>query len=223
MSMLHRHLALFLLGLAGAALIVWPAGDLWIAGLFYDPIEGFHLKQHPVNQFIFDLVPWVSRAVIAGLLVFLLLAWTWRKTDSFFLAHRKAMLYLLLVALIGPLFVVNSVFKDHWGRARPSQIAEFGGSKEFSRAAVPTDQCAKNCSFVSGHASTGFFFLAPAFVFAGRRRTWLAVGTVSGLGIGLVRMMQGGHFLSDVLFSGVVVYLTAWAVHAWMYRKPHTQ
>lgn len=218
MQLLLRHLVLILLVVAGVTLIVWPQGDLLLAGLFYDPFDGFYLKTHPVNKFVFDLVPWVSRAVIAGLLMFLLLAWTARKRDAFFLSHRKAMLYLLLVALLGPMFLVNSVFKDNWGRARPSQIEQFGGEKQFTRAAIPADQCVKNCSFVSGHASTGFFFLVPAFVFAARRRMWLVIGTVSGLGIGFVRIMQGGHFLSDVLFSGVVVYLTAWAVHAWMYR-----
>lgn len=222
MPALLRHLVLILLVTGGMALMIFPAGDLWTAGLFYDPVQGFYLKQHPLNRFVYVTVEWISRIVVAGLLVFLLLAKTLRKFDAFFLAHRKAALYLLLVALIGPLFLVNSVFKDNWGRARPSQVVEFGGEKQFTRAALPADQCMKNCSFVSGHASTGFFFLAPAFVFAARRRLWLAIGTASGLGVGLVRMMQGGHFLSDVLFSGVVVYLSAWAIHAIMYRKPDT-
>jgi len=219
MHVLLRHWPLILLATAGLALVIWPAGDLWSTSVFYNPVAGFTFKQHPVNRFIYEAVEWVSRTVIVGLLVFLLLAWTARKTDAFFLAHRKAALYLLLVALIGPLFLVNSVFKDQWGRARPSQVVEFGGAKQFSRATIPADQCAKNCSFVSGHASTGFFFLAPAFVFIRRRHLWLAAGTTGGLAIGLVRMMQGGHFLSDVLFSGVVVYLTAWALHAVMYRR----
>jgi lipid A 4'-phosphatase len=29
---------------------------------------------------------------------------------------------------------------------------------------------------------------------------------VAGLGLGLVRLAQGGHFLSDVLFAGLVMY-----------------
>src|SRR5690606_28882798 len=37
----------------------------------------------------------------------------------------------------------------------------------------------------------------------------LVVGTVAGLGIGLVRIMQGGHFLSDVIASGLMVWVAA--------------
>lgn len=216
---LRRHLDLILLSALGVLLVAVPQIDLAIASLFYDPPTGFWLKDQWLVRFVYDLVPWISRAVLSGLLVFLALAWTARRRHPFFSAHRKAALYLLLVALIGPLFLVNSVFKDHWGRARPSQIVEFGGTKTFTRAALPTDQCAKNCSFVSGHASTGFFFLAPAFLFAHRRR-WLAVGTAAGLAVGLVRIIQGGHFFSDVIFSGIVVYLTAYLLHALMYRHP---
>ena len=219
MTIILRHAVFLLLTACGVALILWPHLDLTVARFFYDPFDGFVHKSHPLARFVFDLVPWVSRTVIAGLLVFLLLAWSWKHREHFFLTHRKAALYLLLVALLGPLLLVNAVLKDNWGRARPHQITEFGGQQQFTRAGVPTDQCVKNCSFVSGHASTGFFFLAPAFVFATRRRLWLAIGTGSGLLIGLVRMIQGGHFLSDVIFSGVVVYLSAWLLHALMYRN----
>ena len=219
-ALLRRHVDLALLAVLGALLVAVPQIDLAVAGLFYDPLDGVFLKNQPLVRFVYDLVPWVSRVVLAGLLVFLVLAWTVRRTQPFFLAQRKAALYLLLVALVGPLFLVNSVFKDHWGRARPSQVVEFGGTKHFTRAAVPADECAKNCSFVSGHASTGFFFLAPALVFVRRRRLWLAIGTGAGLTVGLVRIVQGGHFFSDVIFSGIVVYLTACTLHAILYRPP---
>ncbi len=219
LAQLHRHFVLLLLAVPGLLLVAAPQLDLAAAGLFYDPFDGFFLKDQPLVRFVYELVPWVSRAVIIALLVFVLLAWTWQRRQPFFLAQRKAAVFLLLVALVGPLLLVNGVFKEHGGRARPSQVEQFGGAKQFTRAAVPTDQCAKNCSFVSGHASSGFFFLAPAFVFATRRRTWLAIGAGAGLGIGLVRMMQGGHFLSDVLFAGVVVYLTAWILHGLLYRE----
>lgn len=218
-ALLRRHFVLMLLAVPGVLLIVAPQLDLAAAGLFYDPFDGFFLKDQALVRFVYEFVPWLSRAVIAALLVFVLLAWTWQRRRVFFLAQRQAALFLLLVALVGPLLLVNGVFKEHWGRARPSQIEQFGGSKQFTRAAIPADQCAKNCSFVSGHASSGFFFLAPAFVFATRRRMWLAIGTGAGLGIGLVRMIQGGHFLSDVLFSGIVVYLTAWLLHALLFRE----
>jgi len=217
---LARHLDLLLLSAIGVLLVALPGIDLAIADWFYDPFDGFFLKDHPLARFVFLAVPWVSRVVIAGLLLFLLLAWIKHRHRKFFVRHRKTAGYLLLVALVGPMFLVNTVFKDQWGRARPAQIEQFGGDKHFTRAAVPADQCEKNCSFVSGHASVGFYFLTLAFVWPRRRALWLTLGTGLGLGIGLVRIVQGGHFLSDVIFSGIVVYLTARGLHALLYPPP---
>jgi len=214
---LRRHLDLLLLAALAAVLVAFPALDLAVSGAFYDPAQGFWLKTHPLARFIYDLVPWISRAVLASLILFLLGGWVFYRRHAAFTRRRRAALFLLLVALIGPLLLVNGVFKEHWGRARPSQVVEFGGTKQFTRAAVPTDQCARNCSFVSGHASVGFYFLALAFVWPRRRMLWLALGTGAGLLIGLVRIVQGGHFLSDVLFAGIVVYLTARGLAALMH------
>jgi lipid A 4'-phosphatase len=216
-TLLRRHLDLLLLGAIGALLVAFPHIDLAIAGLFYDPFGGFYLRENPFVRLVFHGVPWITRTVVVCLVLFLLAAWTIWRRRALFSRQRHAALYLLLVMIIGPGLLVNAVFKDHWGRARPSQIEAFGGSKQFTRAALPTDQCEKNCSFVSGHASVGFFFLAFAFVWPRRRVLWLAAGTGLGLGIGLVRIMQGGHFFSDVIFCGIVVYLTARALHALMF------
>lgn len=206
-----------MIALTGIVLIAFPAIDLTVAGWFYDPFDGFVYKDNSLVRFVFLAVPWISRTIVAGLLIFLAVAWTIRRHDPDFARHRKAVAFLLAVAVAGPMFMVNAVFKDQWGRARPSQVEQFGGDRQFSRAAVPTDQCIKNCSFVSGHASVGFFVYALAFAWPRRRRTWLVAGTSLGLGIGLVRILQGGHFLSDVIFSGIVVYLTARGLHAMLF------
>jgi lipid A 4'-phosphatase len=217
---LRGHIDLLVILIVGGLLVTWPQLDLTVTGLFYRAETGFWLKAHPLVRFIYDLVPWISRAILAGLVLFLLGGWLLFRGHAGFARRRRATTYLLLVALVGPLLLVNGIFKEHWGRARPSQVVEFGGTREFTRAAVPADQCAKNCSFVSGHASVGFFFLALAFADPRRRARWLALGTGLGLGIGLVRMLQGGHFLSDVVFAGIVVYLTARGLRALMLRAP---
>lgn len=217
-ALLRRNLDLLLLFIIGAPLVAFPQWDLVITGLFYDPFDGFYLRTNPFVRLVFEGVPWITRTVVVGLLFFVLGAWTlWRRYD-YCMRLRRAALYLLLVMIIGPGLLVNTVFKDQWGRARPSQVEQFGGTKIFTRAAIPTDQCEKNCSFVSGHASVGFFFLALAFVWPRRRILWLAAGTGMGLGIGFIRMLQGGHFFSDVIFCGIVVYLTARVLHAFMFR-----
>jgi lipid A 4'-phosphatase len=219
-TLLRRHLDLLLLAAIGGLLVAFPHLDLTIAGQFYDPIDGFYLRDNPLVRLVYHGVPWITRTVVVSLVLFLLAAWTIWRRRAFFSRQRRAALYLLLVMIVGPGLLVNTLFKDNWGRARPSQVEQFGGTKQFTRAALPADQCAKNCSFVSGHASVGFFFLAFAFAWPRRRVLWLVAGTGLGLGIGLVRIMQGGHFFSDVIFCGIVVYLSARVLHTVMFRPP---
>lgn len=215
-DLLRRYRVPLLLAVIGAMLVGFPQVDIAVSRFFYNPFDGFYLSENPLVRLVYTGVPWVTRIVVVSLLLFLLVAWTiWRRRENFS-RRRRAALYLLLVMIIGPGLLVNTLFKDNWGRARPSQVEAFGGSKQFTRAAVPTDQCEKNCSFVSGHASVGFFFLAFAFVWPRRRILWLLTGIGLGLGIGLVRIVQGGHFFSDVIFSGIVIYLTARILNAVM-------
>ncbi|MFP5392787.1 MAG: hypothetical protein ACLGI6_14765, partial [Gammaproteobacteria bacterium] len=47
-----------------------------------------------------------------------------------------------------------------------------------------------------------------------RRRRWLAGGVAFGLLVGAVRMAMGAHFLSDVLFAGLIVHFTCRAMAA---------
>ena len=41
--------------------------------------------------------------------------------------------------------------------------------------------------------------------------------------IGVVRLAGGGHFASDILFSGVFTYLIIWLTHGLLYRWPATR
>ena len=41
---------------------------------------------------------------------------------------------LIMGPIIGSGLIANWYFKDQWGRARPIQVKEFGGEKEFTRA-----------------------------------------------------------------------------------------
>jgi len=34
-----------------------------------------------------------------------------------------------------------------------------------------------------------------------------------------MRSAQGGHFLSDVIFSFYIVYFSAWLLHRWLYVR----
>jgi membrane-associated PAP2 superfamily phosphatase len=137
-------------------------------------------------------------------------------------ARRAPIVFLLLSLALGPGLLVNTLLKEHSGRARPVTTVTFGGTKQFSGAWVIGDQCARNCAFVSGHAAVAAWPVAGAFL-ARRRRTrraWLAGGLLAGLAVGLGRMATGSHFLSDVVLAVLMVYLVTAACAAWLLRRP---
>ncbi len=125
--------------------------------------------------------------------------------------HRRAALYLVLVMAVGPGLIVNTVFKDHWGRPRPRDLVQFGGDRGYVEPWVKGPK-ENGGSFPSGHAATGFYLLTPYFLLRRRSAAGAAAFMALGLGygslVGLARMIQGAHFLSDVLWALGFVYLT---------------
>lgn len=206
-----------LLLIAGLAALfrLAPEIDLWFSGLFFDPEHGFFLRNTPPVQFSYALFRDLPYFVIPLLLWLLFASWLWGGAPE--RSARRAVFYLLVVLLLGPGLVVHEVFKNHSGRARPTQIEAFGGDRHFTPAFVIADQCRKNCSFVSGHAAMGFFPIAFAWLLRDRR--WLLYGGLIGGLVGLGRIMQGSHFLSDIIFSYVVVLLTAQLCARWLLRR----
>ena len=66
-------------------------------------------------------------------------------------------------------------------------------------------------SFPSGHASVAFYLFTPFFPLRGSRKKWavlfLSLGMSYGILMGFTRMVQGGHFPSDVVWAGGFTYL----------------
>jgi lipid A 4'-phosphatase len=124
---------------------------------------------------------------------------------------RDPGLFYGLLLLIGPGILVNGGFKPCWGRPRPNAMAEFGGQREFVPVLV-RGQGKVESSFPSGHAATGFYLMAPAFVYYHRRRrvalAFLLLGITSGTVIGMARIVAGGHFPTDVIWAGAIVYFS---------------
>ena len=196
----------------GAILYRYPSIDLFFAGLFHDPGNGFPAARDPDVQTIRRAFIRVGYAVFAGLLLSVAARHLWGR--YLFGLTRRSICFLVVFSILGPGLIVNHVFKDHWDRARPRAIVEFGGEKTFTPPLVIADQCERNCSFVSGEASYGFAYAAFAFLVAPRLRRrvfWTAVGF--GTAVGLGRMMMGAHFLSDVFFAGVFTIALAWYAH----------
>ena len=90
-----------------------------------------------------------------------------------------------------------------WGRSRPDDILQFGGEKTFTPWYELSNNCVSNCSFVSGDASVGFSIIILYFITKNIYFAYLSV--VFGFILGFVRIIAGGHFLSDILFSGFFI------------------
>ncbi len=200
--------------------LLFPEIDTQVTALFYH--NDFYLEHHPINEAIYTWAPRVINFFVLALLLGTLYCQV-RKVDAIFTIKKMAMLYLFTAVLIGPGIFVNWVLKEFVDRPRPRDIVQFGGDKTFIPVLIVSDQCESNCSFVSGHAAGGFSLIALAFLFQGRRRHLIfATGVFFGATIGLVRIMQGGHFISDVVFALLVTYLTSKIIYYLFFewRKP---
>ena len=202
--------------IAALVFLAAPELDIAFSRLFYREGEGFFASHWPPFDFLYDLVPLVTNAVVV-LVVVLLLARSFAALAPLHV-RTSAIAYIALSLVIGPGLISNTVLKDNMGRARPDQTVAFGGKHTFTPALVPADQCPKNCSFVSGHAALGFFLVTFAFLMAPgyRRRAGFAGIIALGAAIGAARIGQGRHFLSDVVFAGLINFAVAWALYVWL-------
>jgi len=100
-------------------------------------------------------------------------------------------------------------------------VTEFGGDYAFTPWWDPRGTCDSNCSFVSGETSAAVWMTAPAMLAPPPwRAVALGAALVYGAAMATMRLLAGGHFLSDVIFAGIFTGLVIWAVHGALYRWP---
>ncbi len=124
-------------------------------------------------------------------------------------AERKRRLYLFLwfSLIVGPGVITHVGLKDNsFGRPRPRDVTQFHGDHAYAAPFEYSKDCRRNCSFVSGHAAIGFWFMT--FAWCTRHRQWLLAGAIIGVVVGGARVIQGAHFLSDVVFAFWVVWFS---------------
>lgn len=213
--------ALIVATLAGLLFCLYPQLDLATSGYFYLGNGVFSGKGGGVfaggaPRTLADYVRltlYFSFIAVCVVNVIGLIASSVLKSDVFGLGFVR-WLFLAACLALGPGLVGNVMLKDGWGRARPVQIKEFGGSKKYSLPIVRSDQCRRNCSFVAGEASMMYAtFFASAFIFPAIGGALVAAGIGFGLLAGFIRISQGAHFLSDVIFAGVTMALTVVTIY----------
>lgn len=222
-----RGLGLWLLVLLLTLLVfrTWPQIDPQVSRLFHDPTQPtrFIGDAHPLVHAVYQVVPHVGRWLS---LISLVLVCIPRRRFSAGGPQRwrGRAIGLLAMLVLGLGLMVNWALKEHVGRPRPVHTLEFGGTVAHQPVGQVSTLCETNCSFVSGHAATGFVLIGIGLG-AGPivRRRWWAIGLVSGLLVGAGRVMQGGHFLSDILFAGLfmagLALVVRWAWVGWRWRR----
>ena len=115
----------------------------------------------------------------------------------------KEIAFILITGATTLILVVNVLLKNMWGRARPNEILQFDGNDFFLPWYKFGNACISNCSFVSGDASVGFALIV--FYFITKKNIFIYLSVFFGASLGLVRIIAGGHFFSDVVFSQIIV------------------
>lgn len=193
-----------------------PQIDLATSRLFYDSALGFVLADWAPVVLLYHAIPWIAWCTLV--LVAAGACWLFLLGRPMWRLDRKALVFLIASTAVGPGLLANTLLKEHWGRARPVQIEAFGGSHRFTPAPLPAAECDRNCAFVSGHAALGFSLVAFAFLLPPGRSRHHGVAAALGFGalVGLGRIAQGGHFLSDVIYAGLLVYGTTALLYWWI-------
>ena len=184
-----------------------PQLDIWASNFFYQ--EGSHF---PANELwfvkaIYDLTPWFGRAMLLTAMVVSLIAIFVPSKIS--RRHWRRACAMIAVLVFGLGLLVHALLKDGMGRPRPRDLQIFAGATTYVPVFIHSQFCTSNCSFVSGHAAVGFSLMSLGMFSVRRRRQfWLLAGLFSGGVVGAVRIAQGGHFLSDVVFSFLAIWMS---------------
>jgi lipid A 4'-phosphatase len=201
-------------GILAASLLffAFPGIDLAVSGWFHDSASGFVLANNPALRSFRASSTWMLAAVVL-LALGQMARHAWRGRAVW--RHAPRSLWLLAGLALGPGLLVNGLLKTYWGRPRPIETEVFGGGAPFQKVWVISDWCDRNCSFVSGEASSGAWLVAAALVTPRRIRPVVTVLAVTyALLLSLNRIAFGGHYLSDV----VIAWLLCALVFMLLYR-----
>lgn len=184
-----------------------PAIDMFVSGMCYSPEHGF--CDHSFFRFLFkygEIFGIVTGAITSFIFLFSCFQSKWKK-------WRRGCCAMVLTLVIGAGLITNVILKGHWGRPRPKQVIEFGGHNCYRPFWHPNLNVKNNPqkSFPSGHVAMGCYFFCLCLI--GKRyrsktlfRTGLVLTIFLGGGLMITRVVQGGHFVSDVIASAIIMW-----------------
>src|SRR5471032_2115194 len=225
MSRTGLIIALTIATITGLAFGFYPQLDLMISAPFDAMTSGgnnFAARIYPPLMLARDAGLWVGTVLVAPAVAALLIKLIVPRRKL--LVSGRAVVFLIATLALAPGLMANVLIKDHWGRPRPIDVTQFGGTDRFVAWWDPRGDCPNNCAFVSGDVAGAFWTVAPAALAPPQWRA-LAYGAALALGTGMaaMRLMAGAHFISDTVFAGIFTFLIIWIVHGLIYRWPRTR
>ena len=198
-------------------LSVGSSVDIYLSRLFY-----FGNNQFVLQNYYYTTI-FIRKIILPSIVIYVFIL----PIFSFYLPIKKLylryefkfrdILFLWLIGIFNLGIVVNLFLKNIWGRARPGDILQLGGKENFTPWFQISDACASNCSFVSGDAAVGFSLIA--FYFLTKRIVYFWLSLFFGFGIGLIRIMEGGHFVSDIVMAAMILYLSYYFQMKYYFNK----
>lgn len=187
--------------------VIFSGFDFLIPRLLYNPalVPPWPNFDAPLWNFLYHYGP----VLPLGIGILSLIGIFFKKLKN----YRRYFIFIVLTIIIGPGIIVQS-FKNTWGRPRPGEIVEFGGPYQYHTVFNPNFKLIGNPddgkSFPSGHSSIGFSLIVFYFIFKNKNKkiaySSLFFSIFFGCIMGTTRMIQGGHFVSDVMTSFFIVY-----------------
>ncbi len=186
-------------------LTIGPSIDVYLSGLFYYGEKQFLLQSLDLITILFREI------IIRGIVIYILIlpvVSLWIPLKQLYFGYEfsmKSILFVWITSLFNSIIVINLFFKSFWGRARPGETVQLGGAENFTPWYKISDACSSNCSFVSGDAAIGFAIIVLYFITKRSVYFWMSV--ILGASLGSIRIMEGGHFLSDVVMAATIIYV----------------
>lgn len=210
-----RYFYTHVIGITAVLVVLaWTIGqsglDLWVAHLTYDDVALTFTGRHSYLLSLLADRLLVALPLLAGAAA--LAVGLCGGVRPALKAWRGISIAVLAVILAGPLMAI--ALKHLTALPRPHMLQIFGG-----RLALPTRFFAGNGqpsggALPSSHAAFGYTLLSLYFagLAAGSRtlmRWGLVAGVALGVGLSVLRVVQGAHFLSQTVWSAALIWLLA--------------
>ncbi len=188
--------------------LFFPKLDIYLSNLFYID-DQFISEKYTFIKSLRSSLKNLMISIPLFAIIILVLNFINKKQKIKKLINQRtkfALFGLIIGPIVGCGIIANLYFKDTWGRARPVHIKEFGGNKIFTPPFKKSDQCERNCSWISGEASAAFSFLVGTILL--KNHVFFAYNLMLGFAVFFCRISMGGHFFSDNIFAMIfMIYL----------------